>query len=116
MTFETITSEAASQAGSPADHRTTLAQIGRGTLMACGARDFVHDDPHGMLMFRVGKGGQVVTKVVIRLMADDTYTVERGSFTMKPSAEDFGVWRVEDQEVGIYCDGLADSVRRLGDR
>lgn len=95
---------------SPADARVTIAQIGRGVLMSCGARDFVRDDANGTLMFRVGPGRKV-SKVIVSLMADDTYRVEYGFMNRRTLA-----WITVDVETGIYADQLAATVRRLGDR
>lgn len=96
--------------GTEADRRVTLAQIGQGNLMACGARDVVHDDPNGMVMFRVGSG-PVLRKVIVKLMPSDTYSVERGHLN-----RDSYEWVVDEQEHDVYADQLGATVRRLGDR
>lgn len=94
----------------PADARVTLAQIGRGVLMSCGARDFVSDDPNGTVMFRVGPTRKVA-KVIVTLLADDTYRAEFGYMHRKTLE-----WITVEVETGIYADQLAATVRRLGDR
>lgn len=101
--------------GTEADHRETLQQITRGVLMSCGARDFVHDDKTGLLMFRVGRGGKTVRKVIVKLMPSDLYAVEVGSMSQNTRHDDFGVWRVEEQEFDVHVSQLAATVRRLGD-
>lgn len=105
--------------GRRADAATTRAQIGTGVLMSCGARDFVKDDANGLLMFRVGPNGKRVCKVLVRLMGDDTYTVEYGWTDFRPSQLDsdtWGVWRTVEQVHGIHWPDLPAVVRRLGDR
>lgn len=97
------------QPGSPADSRVTLAQIGRGNLMACGARDLATDNSTGMVMFRVGPE-RAKRKVIVKLMPSDTYAVERGHLDRK-------TWEyvVDEQEFDVFCDQLGETVRRLGD-
>lgn len=68
--------------GVAADHRVTLDQIGRGALMNLGARDYVHDDPNGMIMFRIGSG-RVVRKAIIVLNGNDLYNLEIGRMNRK---------------------------------
>lgn len=109
----------ADTAGRPARAAVTRDQIGAMTLMSCGARDFVKDDANGLLMFRVGPNGQRVCKVLVRLMPDDTYTVEYGLTDLRRSqlhADHWGVWQPIAQETGVYAEDLAPAVRRLGDR
>jgi len=105
-----MTTSIMNTAGYPADHHTTMQQIGSGNLMACGARHFVHDNPNGLLMFRVG-AERSLRKVMVRLMPNDTYSVEVGKTNRKTME-----YVVEDQEHGIYADQVGASVRRLGDR
>lgn len=105
--------------GRRADAAVTRDQIGMGVLMSCGARDLVSDDANGLLMFRVGPNGKRNCKVLVRLMADDTYSVEYGWTDFRPSmlgSGSWGVWQVVEQEHGVYADALAAMVRRLGDR
>lgn len=107
------------ESGRAADHRVTYAQIDTGNLMACGARDFVHDDRTGAFYFRVGPGGQTLRKVFVRLMADDTYSVEYGysPMTRKAMADDtWGRWHPVERVDHVYAESLGAVVRRLGDR
>jgi hypothetical protein len=97
-------------AGIAADRRVTLAQIGQGNLMACGARDIVYDDKNGMVMFRVG-GGRTLRKVIVKLTPADTYSVERGHLNRNTYE-----WVVDEQEHDVYAEQLGATVRRLGDR
>lgn len=109
----------ADQTGRHADGTITRDQIGMGVLMSCGARDFVKDDPNGLLMFRVGPNGKRVCKVLVRLMGDDTYTVEYGRTDFRPSQLDsdtWGVWEPVEQVAHIFAESLPAVVRRLGDR
>jgi hypothetical protein len=97
------------QPGREADAMVTLSQIGQGNLMGCGARDFVRDDPNGMIKFRVGPE-RAWRRVTVKLMGNDTYTVEVGH-TDRRTFE----YVADAQEGGIYCDQLGETVRRLGD-
>jgi hypothetical protein len=98
------------QPGFAADHRVTLAQIGKWNRAACGARDYVHDDKTGMVMFRVGSN-RAVRKVVVKLTPADTYSVEVGHMNRKTLD-----WVVEDQALDVQAEDLGATVRRLGDR
>lgn len=102
--------------GTEADHTVTLAQIGRMTLMSCGARNIVYSDEAGMVMFRVGPGGKTVRKVIVKLLPSDTYAVEYGRMTMDPKSPKFAEWQVVEQETDVFAEELAATVRRLGDR
>lgn len=98
--------------GTHADHRATINQITRGVLASCGARQFVHDDKNGLLMFSVGRAtARRLHKVVIHLMPSDTYRVERGHLDRKTFE-----WVTEEVEEDVFCDALARTVLRLGDR
>ena len=78
------------------DFQETIAQIGRSTLMATGAREFV-STPNS-LRFKVSCGDR---KVTITLDANDTYTVETVLIRN---------WRTVYSVSGIYCDQLAEAV------
>lgn len=95
--------------GTEADASITIAQIGRGNLLACGAREFVRDNPTGLLMFRVGPE-RAKRKVIVRLLPSDTYAVERGHIDRKTYD-----YVVDEQELDVYADQLGETVRRLGD-
>ncbi len=117
MTTATAVTSVRDLSGRPASGQVTRQQIGAGVLMSCGARDFVKDDPNGLLMFKVGPTGRKrLRKLLVRLMPDDTYTVEYGTTSTDPFSDDFYEWRVVEQETGVYADQLAATVRRLGDR
>ena len=105
--------------GRHADAAVTRSQIGMGVLMSCGARDFVKDDANGLLMFRVGPNGKRNCKVLVRLMGDDTYSVEYGWTDFRPSmlgSGSWGVWQPVERVDGVYAESLPATVRRLGDR
>jgi hypothetical protein len=95
-----------------ADHRVTLRQIGSTTLASVGARDYVHDDGNGMVMFRVG-GSRSVRKVIVTLAGDDTYIVEVGHLPTH-GAHAFE-WVTDRTDNGVYAEQLAATVRRLVD-
>lgn len=91
----------------PADHRETIAQIGKGARMNLGARDFVQDDANGLLQFRIGDG-RVHRKALVILTADDLYAVEIGRVDRRTFD-----WIVEANAQGVYADQLADTLIRL---
>lgn len=100
----------------PADARITLAQIGTGVLMSCGARDIVRDDPNGTVWFRVGaRTPGKVCKITVRLMADNTYRVEYG-YMINRTGPRWGEWVNVYAEGDVHAENLAATVRRLGDR
>jgi hypothetical protein len=57
--------------------RETRCAIGQRIIEAIGAEEFVHDDPNGLLRFRVGPHS-ALRMMVVTYRADDTYTVEMG--------------------------------------
>lgn len=96
--------------------KTILEQIkatDRAALMAWGARNFVSMsegtfEGHGQLggiMFMVN-GLKFRGKVVIRLMASDTYTIETGRIYK-------GEWKRSRLVDDIYCDNLVDVIDAL---
>jgi hypothetical protein len=87
---------------------TALEQIGRMNLMAMGARDYVSDEPNGMVMFRVLAGGRTLDKVIVTLDADDTYSV-RFVRMRKPAydVEELG------SAHGVYAEELGETCYRL---
>jgi hypothetical protein len=93
--------------GRPADHRVTLQQIGRMTLLSMGARDIVHDDPHGLLMLRIGNP-RVVRKAIVVLNGSDMYDVEIGRMHRRTLE-----WITEATATDVYCDQLADTLLTL---
>ena len=91
----------------PADARTLLTQIGPRVLASVGAHDIVNLGDG--VQFAIG--GRAKRKLVIKLAADDTYTLERVRLLGAPSFE------VESEEVSedIYAENLAEVVLRMGD-
>ena len=87
--------------------QTLLAQIGKGNLMAVGARDFVTDG--NQLLFRVGSSRRL-SKIVVTLTPADEYTVRY----VEMSKEDYTV--TVDETEDAFCDNVGAVVRRLGDR
>lgn len=87
------------------DAKEVLNWIGNGTMMRCGARNFVSLGDG--VQFDVSRGNR---KVIVKLAADDTFTVERVRLvrrTLVCTSEQF----VE----GIFADQLAHVVADLGD-
>jgi hypothetical protein len=93
-----------------ADHRVTVRQIGRMTLMRMGARDFVHDDRNGELWFRVGAGNPH-RKVSVVLRADDTYAIEIGK--LKRRTFEWVTEATAGVDQGIYGDMIGEVIDRL---
>lgn len=91
----------------PSDAQTLLVQIGRGVLMSVGAHDIV--DLGDGIQFALGGRGK--RKLVIKLAADDTYTLERVRLLGAPS---FGA-ESEATAEDIYAENLAEVVLRMGD-
>ena len=87
--------------------QTLLAQIGKGNLMAVGARDFVTDG--NQLLFRVGSSRRL-SKIVVTLTPADEYTVRY--VEMNRLTGETTVDKMEDAN----CDNVGAVVRRLGDR
>ena len=81
-----------------------LAQIGPGVLMSIGARQVV-DLGDGVQM-AVSRGGR---KLVIKLAANDTYTIERVRLIRGTSVIS------EACTQDVYAEDLPAIVRRLGD-
>jgi hypothetical protein len=92
----------------PADHRITWAHLGTWTLAALGARDVIHDDPNGLLMFRIGSG-RPYRKLLVTLCADDTYRVERGHVAGMD-------WVTDEVVTGIHAAQLSETARTVGER
>jgi hypothetical protein len=92
----------------PADSRVTHAHLGMWTLAALGARDFVRDDPNGMLMFRIGSG-RPCRKLIVTLCADDTYRIERGHLAGLD-------WVTDEVVTGVYAEQLSEAARAAGER
>jgi len=95
-----------------APHFTQIirAQIGAGTLMTVGARDFAYNDAEGdrYLRFTVtGKRGYI-TAVKVILEPSDTYTVE----LVRMHKRTFEFETVKSLEL-VYADQLAEVVRRV---
>lgn len=99
-------------AGAPADHRITLAQVGRMRLASLGARDIVHDDRHGRLWFRIG-AGRPYRKIIIQLRADDLYAVEIGRLKRIDGLPEFVSDRTEGMDYGLFADQLGEAIDRL---
>jgi hypothetical protein len=94
-------------------HKITLDQIGMPTLMACGARDIVHDDPNGMVMFRVGSG-HANRKIIVTLTLADTYTVEYGHMPTRGARK--YEWITDKTITDVYAEQLAETVYQLVNR
>lgn len=101
---ELITNRMATQ---PSDARVLLKQIGSGVMMSVGAHQVV--DLGDGIQFAIG--GSAKRKLVIKLAANDTYTIERVRLLRAPS---FGVVS-EALAEDIYAENLAEVVLRLGD-
>lgn len=93
--------------GTHANSSETYAQLGSRNRMVVRARDFVHDDPNGVLMFRVGPES-AKRKVIVKLLPSDTYAVEVGHI----DRETYG-YVPDAQETDVYCDVLGETVVRL---
>jgi hypothetical protein len=89
------------------DAKTLMNQIGTSNLMAVGARDFSFDGDK--LMFRVGSASKL-SKVVITLEADDTYSVR--VCVMKLRTYEVVLNEVVDE---VYADRVGAVVREMGD-
>lgn len=97
-----------------ADHRVTLAQIGRWRLLRISARSVVHDDKRGGLWFRVGPD-HPHRKILVVLRADDLYAVEVGRLDI---VDWLPTWISEGSEgvdQGLYADQLGEAIDRLMD-
>jgi hypothetical protein len=95
-----------------ADHLATLAAIGKWNLIRLNARDYVHDDKNGMIMFRVGRSH----KMIVVLRADDTYAVEIGKFRRINGLQEFcSIATIGDGDgfVGLYADQLGEQIDAL---
>lgn len=84
-----------------------MQQIGSGNLMAVGARDFVKDE--SSLMFRVGSPSKL-SKVIITLEADDTYSVR--VCVMNKKTYEVVLDETVDQ---VYAERVGAVVREMGD-
>jgi hypothetical protein len=93
------------------DARTALAHIRVGDsyrMVRLAARDIFHDETAGYVQFDIR-----ITKprrVVVKLAGDDTYSVEIGR--IKRSRGDIE-YVVLEQQHGIYCDHLGETVERM---
>jgi len=83
-------------------------QIGIGNLMAVGAREFQRDESH-TIMFKVGN--KPYTKLIIKLEADDTYSVRY--YRMSPKTYKA---LVDEKVEGVYAENIGAVVRKMGDR
>ena len=91
------------------DSSQTIAQIGKFTLMACGAREFVckpDENNNGFLRFRVNK---TINQqfIIITLMPNDLYKVELVKYNRK--YEKILLESAED----VYCDDLRDIIYNM---
>ncbi|TAL42451.1 MAG: hypothetical protein EPN91_08710 [Salinibacterium sp.] len=89
------------------DAQTLLKQIGKGNLMAVGARDFVRDGRQ--LMFRVGSSRKLA-KVIVTLTPADEFTVRY----VEMSRTDYSI--LVDETRDAFCDNVGEVVREMGDR
>ena len=80
----------------------TLNQLGGNRFIAMtGAKDFVRDDAHQSITFRIGRNAKSVNVVKITLNSMDTYDME---FLMVRGADTF----VRSKATGVYNDQLQD--------
>ena len=88
-------------------------QIGRMTLLATGAREFLalpeNDEQRGGLQFTVNRTR--LTKIVVRLAWNDTYTVE--FLQLNPRTR---IARVVERVELVYCDNLSEVIYNLSTR
>ena len=91
----------------PASARALLDQIGPRVLMSVGAHGII--DLGDGVQFSVG--GRAKRKLVIKLAANDTYTLERVRILGAPTYGAVSEATAED----IYAENLAEVVLRLGD-
>jgi hypothetical protein len=92
-------------------HIITLGHIGMPTRMAVGARDFVHDDTNGMLMFRVGSSHGAIRKIIVILELNDTYTVGYGHMPTRGAHK--YEWITDATRTDIYAEQLSQTVYGL---
>lgn len=89
---------------------TVRSQIGLPTMLAVGARDLRAlpecEAQRGGLRFTVNRTR--LTRIAVRLMWNDTYTVEFVRVNPRTGAE-----RTVESAEEVYCDQLADVVYRL---
>lgn len=95
---------------------TIRQQIGRGTLMATGARDFLYYGPAGSfsgkgrggLTFKVG-GGAHIGRFNVTLNGRDTYDVEYITGGNRPPKYKMTIYEVDN----VYNDSLPELIRDL---
>lgn len=92
--------------GAPASWVVTHHQIGMGVRMNLGARDYAHDDPNGVLMFRIG-AERSKRRAVVKLNGSDLYDIEIGRLTRDLE------YVVEAQETDLYADMLGEALIRM---
>ncbi|MFI5493556.1 hypothetical protein [Actinoplanes sp. NPDC051859] len=98
--------------GAHADHRLTLAAIGRRRLLRLAAREYVHDNPIGVLWFCVG-APRPQRKIVIVLREDDTYAVEVGRVDRVAGTPKWISEAVVGSDQGVHDEQLGETVERL---
>lgn len=84
--------------------------LGQSVIEAIGAQEFVHDDPNGLLRFRVGPTS-ALRLMVVTYRADDTYTVEMGLLERRTFA-----WTRECFRRDVAHDDLAAVVLGMAPR
>lgn len=106
--------------------KTILEQIkfsDRSALMAWGAKQYLAlgEEKRGERMQLGGvqfsvNGLKFKGKVLVRLMANDTYVVEIGTINTNPRSKEFGVWKVKAEVKEVYCDTLMQTIDGLIER
>jgi hypothetical protein len=94
------------------DSAQTLAQIGRATLMACGARDIKvgpDKDNNGTLTMRVNHSRKH-QYIVIRLMPNDLYQVE---CVFSPPASSKRMPHLQEFKENVFCEDLSEVVYHM---
>lgn len=89
--------------GRDMDHLTTYQQIGTWTLLELGAKNRLYSTDY--IQFDTAAKRR---RVIVKLDADDTYTVEIGRVV---KVNYLPTYQVISQLSGVYCDQLAEIVR-----
>ena len=106
--------------------QTILDQIkatDRAALMAWGAKNLVALEEKkieekvqvGGLQMDVS-GLKFKGKVIVRLMASDTYTIEIGKVNMRRTSQNFGMWTSAGIIEDIYCEELMSAIDSMIER
>lgn len=95
----------------PADHRVTIAQIGKWNRARLGMREWLTDDRNGELRCKIGAGARTSTLIIV-LGADDLYHVEIGQMRRK-RGEALPTWRTQGTVGELFGDVLGENIDRL---